>query len=138
AAGAADPGAPAPRARGCLNSPARTAPLPDGFRAAGRGGLGDLFDTMTRGTKVARTDARLRVSGPDRYRLDFSRRPRRIDSTTIARDGERRWRGFPGPDPGRPGAPPRGDNAVPAPPRPRLPRPAARGARAAPPGPPAP
>jgi hypothetical protein len=41
---------------------------------------------------VARTEARLRVSGPDRYRLDFSSRPRRIDFTTIACDGERRWR----------------------------------------------
>jgi hypothetical protein len=44
---------------------------------------------MTRGMNVARTEARLRVSGPDRYRLDFSSRPRRIDSTTIACDGER-------------------------------------------------
>jgi len=69
------------------------APVPEGFRAAGRGGLGDLLDAMTRGTNVARTEARLRVSGPDRYRLDFSRRPR-IDSTTIACDGERRWRVF--------------------------------------------
>ena len=66
--------------------------MPEGFRAAGRGGLGDLLDAMTRGMNVARTEARLRVSGPDRYRLDFSRRPRRIDSTTIACDGERRWR----------------------------------------------
>jgi hypothetical protein len=49
---------------------------------------------MTRGTAVARTEARLRVSGPDRYRLDFSSRRRRIDSTTIACDGERRWRVF--------------------------------------------
>jgi hypothetical protein len=62
--------------------------------AAGRGRLGDLLDAMTRGTNVARTEARLRVSGPDRYRLDFSRRPRCIDSTTIACDGERRWRVF--------------------------------------------
>jgi hypothetical protein len=43
---------------------------------------------------VARTETRLRVSGPDRYRLDFPRRPRRIDSTTIACDGERRWQVF--------------------------------------------
>ena len=43
---------------------------------------------------VARTEARLRVSGPDRYRLDFSSRRRRIDSTTIACDGERRWQVF--------------------------------------------
>jgi outer membrane lipoprotein-sorting protein len=66
--------------------------IPEGIRAAGRGGLASLLDAMTRGYNVARTDARLRVSGPDRYRLDFSSRPRRIDSTTIACDGERRWR----------------------------------------------
>ncbi len=79
-------------ARKWLDLVAMVAPAPEGFRAAGRGGLGDLLDAMTRGTNVARTEARLRVSGPDRYRLDFSRRPRRIDSTTIACDGERRWR----------------------------------------------
>ena len=66
--------------------------LPEGIRAAGSGGLASLLDAMTRGYSVARTDARLRVSGPDRYRLDFSSRPRRIDSTTIACGGERRWR----------------------------------------------
>ena len=81
-------------ARQWLDLFAMAAPLPEGFRAAGRGGLGDLFDAMTRGTAVARTEARLRVSGPDRYRLDFSRRTRRIDSTTIACDGERRWQVF--------------------------------------------
>jgi len=80
-------------ARQWLDVFAMAAPVPEGFRAAGRGGLGDLLDAMTRGTNVARTEARLRVSGPDRYRLDFSRRPR-IDSTTIACDGERRWRVF--------------------------------------------
>ena len=81
-------------ARQWLDVFAMAAPVPEGFRAAGRGGLGDLLDAMTRGTNVARTEARLRVSGPDRYRLDFSRRPRRIDSTTIACDGERHWRVF--------------------------------------------
>jgi hypothetical protein len=67
---------------------------PDVLRAAGRGGLSDLLDAITPEMNVALTEARLRVSGPDRYRLDFSRRPRRIDSTTIACDGERRWRVF--------------------------------------------
>jgi outer membrane lipoprotein-sorting protein len=82
-------------ARQWLDVFAMAAPVPEGFRAAGRGGLGDLLDAMTPGTNVARTEARLRVSGPDRYRLDFSSRPRRIDSTTIACDGERRWRVYP-------------------------------------------
>jgi outer membrane lipoprotein-sorting protein len=79
-------------ARQWLDLAAMSASLPEGFRAAGRGGLGDLLDAMTHGMNVARTEARLRVNGPDRYRLDFSSRPRRIDSTTIACDGERRWR----------------------------------------------
>ena len=79
-------------ARQWLDLVAMAASMPEGFRAAGRGGLASLLDAMTSGINVARTDARLRVSGPDRYRLDFSSRPRRIDSTTIACDGERRWR----------------------------------------------
>jgi outer membrane lipoprotein-sorting protein len=62
------------------------------IRASGSGGYADLIDTMARGANVIRTDTRLRVSGPDRYRLDFSsRRPGRNPSTTIACDGERRW-----------------------------------------------
>jgi hypothetical protein len=79
-------------ARHWLDMAAIGAPVPEGFRAAGRGGLGDFLDVMTRLANVARTDARLRVSGPDRYRLDFTRRSGRIDSTTMACDGERRWR----------------------------------------------
>jgi hypothetical protein len=71
---------------------AMTASGPEGFRAAGRGGLAFLLDTLIRRMNLTRTEARLRVSGPDRYRLDFSRQPRRMDPTTIACDGERRWR----------------------------------------------
>jgi outer membrane lipoprotein-sorting protein len=82
-------------ARRWLDLVAMAVPAPEGFRAAGRGGFGDLLDAMTPGMSVARTEARLRVSGPDRYRLDFSSRPRRIDFTTIACDGERRWRVYP-------------------------------------------
>ena len=81
-------------ARKWLDQAAMAALIPEGIRAAGRGGFGDLLDAITPGMNVARTEARLRVSGPDRYRLDFSSRPRRIDSTTIACDGERRWRVF--------------------------------------------
>jgi hypothetical protein len=49
---------------------------------------------VTQGKGVAPTDARLRVSGPDRYRLEFSPRPGRAAPTTIACDGERRWQVF--------------------------------------------
>ena len=75
-----------------LDQAAMAARVPEKLRAAGSGGFADLLDTMTRGMNVARTDARLRVSGPDRYRLDYySPRPGRGAPTTIACDGERRW-----------------------------------------------
>ena len=65
--------------------------IPEGIRAAGRGGLASLLDAMTRGYNVARTDARLRVSGPDRYRLDFrparSAMPRRRSPATASAAG---------------------------------------------------
>ena len=76
-----------------LDQAAMAARVPESLRAAGSGGFADLLDTMTRGMNVARTDARLRVSGPDQYRLDYySPRPDRGAPTTIACDGERRWR----------------------------------------------
>jgi len=81
-------------ARHWLDVAAMAAPVYGEIRAAGRGGFGDLLDAVTPEMNAAFTEARLRVSGPDRYRLDFSRRPRPIDSTTIACDGERRWQVF--------------------------------------------
>ena len=65
--------------------------VPERVRAAGRGGFASLLDAMTSDENVLRLDTRLRVSGPDRYRLDFSPRPGRNAPTTIACDGERRW-----------------------------------------------
>ena len=77
--------------------------MPESLRAAGSGGFADLLDTMTRGMNVARTDARLRVSGPDRYRLDYySPRPGRgADDDRLRRRAP--LAGLPGPDRGRPG-----------------------------------
>ena len=69
--------------------------VPERARAAGRGGFASLLDAMTSDENVLRMDTRLRVSGPDRYRLDFSPRPQRNASTTIACDGERRWQVYP-------------------------------------------
>jgi hypothetical protein len=40
-------------------------------RAAGLGGFGSLIEALPSGTTVTRTDARLRISGPDRYRVDY-------------------------------------------------------------------
>jgi outer membrane lipoprotein-sorting protein len=85
--------------------------LPEGIRAVGRGGFASLFDTTTLGPNVARTDTRLRVSGPDRYRLDFSTRPQRNAPKTVACDGERRWRVFQDQTVIGPAAPLRGDIA---------------------------
>jgi hypothetical protein len=71
-----------------------TARVPAGARATGHGGVGYLLDSATSGKTVARTEARLCVSGPYRYRLDVSRRPGRGHASTIACDGERRWQVF--------------------------------------------
>jgi hypothetical protein len=73
---------------------AMTARVPAGARATGHGGVGYLLDSATSGKTVARTEARLRVSGPYRYRLDVSRRPGRGHAITVACDGERRWQVF--------------------------------------------
>ena len=69
--------------------------VPERARAAGRGGFASLLDAMTSDENVLRMDTRLRVSGPDRYRLDFGPRPGRNAPTTIACDGERRWQVYP-------------------------------------------
>ena len=79
--------------------------VPERARAAGRGGFASLLDAMTSDENVLRMDTRLRVGGPDRYRLDFGPRPGR----NAPEDDRLRWRaplaGLPGPDPGRPGRP---------------------------------
>ena len=41
---------------------------------------------------MTRTVARLRVSGPDRYRVEYSSRPDGRTPVITACDGERRWR----------------------------------------------
>jgi hypothetical protein len=76
---------------------AMTARVPDPARAAGHGGVGYLIDSLnavTHGKPVARTVARLRVSGRDKYRVDYSSRPGRTNPKTLACDGEHRWQAF--------------------------------------------
>jgi hypothetical protein len=41
---------------------------------------------------VTRADARFRISGPDRYRVDYTRRDDWRAARVVACDGERRWR----------------------------------------------
>src|SRR6185437_1749840 len=67
-------------------------------RVAGLGSVGNLIDAGWAGTDgktVTRTDARLRISGPDRYRVDYLRRADRSGLQVNASDGERYWRVFP-------------------------------------------
>lgn len=70
---------------------AMLARVPETARAAGHGGAGYLLDAVTRGKTVTHTVARLRVSGADRYRVDYQSRSGRTDPKTIACDGEHRW-----------------------------------------------
>jgi outer membrane lipoprotein-sorting protein len=74
-----------------------TARMAQDVRAAGLGGVGSLIDALpgASGKTVTRTDARLRSSGPDRYRVDYLRRGDRSGLQVNACDGERYWRVFP-------------------------------------------
>jgi len=76
---------------------AMTAWISDSTRAAGHGGMGYLLDSLsgvTHGKPVAHTVSRLRVSGRDKYRVDYLSRSDRNRPTTIACDGEHRWQVF--------------------------------------------
>ena len=55
-------------------------------RATGPGGVGYFLDAVARWQTVTRTVARLRVSGPDRYRLEYSSRPDGRTPVITARD----------------------------------------------------
>ncbi len=65
--------------------------VPERARAAGRSGVASLLDAMSRDEQVLRFDTRLRVSGPDRYRLDYGPRRNRDGRKVTVCDGERRW-----------------------------------------------
>jgi outer membrane lipoprotein-sorting protein len=62
------------------------------IRDLGAGGFGSLIEAMPSATTVTRADARFRISGPDRYRVDYARHDDRRGARVIACDGERRWR----------------------------------------------
>jgi outer membrane lipoprotein-sorting protein len=73
---------------------AMTARVPESARDAGHGGVSYLINSLnavTHGKPVARTVARLRVGGRDKYRVDYPSRPGRNNPKTIACDGEHRW-----------------------------------------------
>ncbi len=76
---------------------AMTARVPDSVRSAGLGGVGYLIDSVTgatHGKPVAQTISRLRVSGRDKYLVDYLTRSGRNHAKTIACDGEHRWQAF--------------------------------------------
>jgi hypothetical protein len=75
---------------------AMAARVPDTVRAAGHGGVGFLLDSATRGKTVGRIVARLRVSGRDKYRIDYTYRSgKKNRPLTIVCDGQRRWQAYP-------------------------------------------
>ena len=65
------------------------------IRDFGAGGFGSLFESVPVEKTVTRADARLRISGPDRYHVDYTRNDDRRGARVIACDGERRWRVYP-------------------------------------------
>jgi outer membrane lipoprotein-sorting protein len=65
------------------------------IRDFGVGGFGSLFESVPVEKTVTRADARLRISGPDRYHVDYTRNDDRRGARVIACDGERRWRVYP-------------------------------------------
>jgi hypothetical protein len=74
---------------------AMAACIPERIRAAGHGGAGYFLDMATREKTVVHTVARLCVSGRDKYRIDYLSHRGRQDPTTIACDGQHRWRAYP-------------------------------------------
>ena len=72
-----------------------TARMAQDIRAVGLGGFGSFIDALPGEKAVTRTDARLRISGPERYHVDYLRRADRSGLQVNACDGERYWRVFP-------------------------------------------
>jgi outer membrane lipoprotein-sorting protein len=62
------------------------------IRDFGAGGFGSLFEAVPATKIVTCAEARFRSSGPDRYRVDYTRNDDRRGARVIACDGERRWR----------------------------------------------
>jgi outer membrane lipoprotein-sorting protein len=61
------------------------------IRDFGVGGFGSLFEAVPVTKTVTRAEARFRSSGPDRYRVDYTRNDDRRIARVIACDGERSW-----------------------------------------------
>jgi hypothetical protein len=64
----------------------------DQVRQAGIGGFGSLGDAADLRIRAEHEVSRLRISGPDRYRIDYVLRAGKSTLKAISCDGERRWR----------------------------------------------
>jgi hypothetical protein len=66
--------------------------LPDELRGAGFGGFGSLIDVADLRIPADHEVSRLRISGPDRYRIDYVLRAGKSSLKAVSCDGERCWR----------------------------------------------
>jgi hypothetical protein len=66
--------------------------FPDQVREAGIGGFGSLVDAAGQRIPTEHEISRLRISGPDRYRIDYVLRAGKSTLKAISCDGERCWR----------------------------------------------
>jgi hypothetical protein len=66
--------------------------LPDDLRQMGFGGFGSLADEAALRVPNDYGVARLRISGPDRYRVDYVVRTGKTRLKALISDGEQRWR----------------------------------------------
>jgi hypothetical protein len=66
--------------------------LPDQLRGPGFGGFGSLIDVADLRVPAEHEVSRVRISGPDRYRVDYVLRAGKATLKAVVCDGERCWR----------------------------------------------
>ena len=66
--------------------------FPDEIRQAGIGGFGSLANAAGLRVPAEHEVSRLRISGPDKYRIDYELRAGKSSLKAISCDGQRRWR----------------------------------------------
>jgi hypothetical protein len=66
--------------------------LPEELRGAGFGGFGSLIDVADLRVPADHEVTRLRISGPDRYRIDYVLRAGKSRLKAVSCDGEQCWR----------------------------------------------
>jgi hypothetical protein len=66
--------------------------IPDRVRRAGFGGIGSLVDAAGQRIPTDHAESRLRISGPDRYRIDTVHSASKDALVATICDGQRRWK----------------------------------------------